>query len=197
MKLKYYLRGVGIGIIFATLIMTLSSVVHKYNISDEYIIKEAMKLGMVMKEDLEDEDVLGDAVTELEESTQVAENDVVETENVSASEIPSESDAPDEQDVPVESETPVEPETPVESQNSEEVQASEGNQNAEYVTIVIERGDYARQVAEKLYAAGLVADAEEFRVYIGNNGYGHSIHVGTFQIPVGATYEEICKIITS
>ena len=55
MKLKYYLRGVGIGIIFATLVMTVSSFVHKNNISDEYIIKEARKLGMVMKEELKDE----------------------------------------------------------------------------------------------------------------------------------------------
>ena len=54
MKLKYYLRGVGIGIIFATIVMTVSSLVHKYNISDEYIIKEAKKLGMVMKDDLDD-----------------------------------------------------------------------------------------------------------------------------------------------
>ena len=38
MKLKYYLRGVGIGIIFATLVMTVSSFVHKNNITDEYII---------------------------------------------------------------------------------------------------------------------------------------------------------------
>ena len=38
MKLKYYLRGAGIGIIIATMIMTFSSWVHKNNITNEYII---------------------------------------------------------------------------------------------------------------------------------------------------------------
>jgi len=54
MKLKYYLRGVGIGIIFATLVMTVSALVHKYNLSDEYIMREARKLGREMKEELKE-----------------------------------------------------------------------------------------------------------------------------------------------
>lgn len=49
MKLKYYLRGLGIGIILTTLILTLSRVNHK--LSDQEIINKAMELGMVMKED--------------------------------------------------------------------------------------------------------------------------------------------------
>lgn len=50
MRFKYYLKGLGIGIIFATLIMTVSSVIHNNNLSDEEIIKRAEKLGMVMLE---------------------------------------------------------------------------------------------------------------------------------------------------
>ena len=42
MKLKYYLRGAGIGIIFATLVMIVSCFMHNYNLSDEYIIKEGI-----------------------------------------------------------------------------------------------------------------------------------------------------------
>ena len=75
MKLKYYLRGVGIGIIFATIVMTVSSLVHKYNISDEYIIKEAKKLGMVMKDDLDDNNGLwGSDDTEVIPVTEETEN---------------------------------------------------------------------------------------------------------------------------
>ena len=49
MKLKYYLRGAGIGIIFATLVLTVSSIAHVNNPSKETIIKEAKKLGMIMR----------------------------------------------------------------------------------------------------------------------------------------------------
>jgi hypothetical protein len=181
MKLKYYLRGAGIGLIIATLVMTFSALRYKYNISEDYIIKEARKLGMVMKDEVngsgglfgkdETEDDATDDDSELSESTEEDGSEV----------IPSESETPPASETPPPSE---EPETPPSSENG-------------YVTIVIERGDYARQVAEKMYAAGLVPNAEEFRKYIGAHGYGQTIKVGYHNIPIGASYEEICKIITT
>ncbi len=44
MKIKYYLRGLGTGILFATIIMFIS---YSYRMSDSQIKKEAEKLGMV------------------------------------------------------------------------------------------------------------------------------------------------------
>ena len=50
MKLKYYLRGLGVGIVVTAIILTIAN--HLGNkMSDEDIIKRAGKLGMVMKED--------------------------------------------------------------------------------------------------------------------------------------------------
>ena len=67
MKLKYYLRGIGIGVLVATFIMTVSSVVHNNNLSDDFIIKEAQKLGMIMPESEDDKDSLwGNSNTEKE-----------------------------------------------------------------------------------------------------------------------------------
>lgn len=51
MKLKYYLRGLGLGIIFTTIVLLISFHTREVNISDEEIIKRAGKLGMVMKEE--------------------------------------------------------------------------------------------------------------------------------------------------
>ena len=48
MKFKYYLKGLGMGIIFATLIMTVSGVIHNKELSDKEIIERAGKLGMVL-----------------------------------------------------------------------------------------------------------------------------------------------------
>lgn len=49
MRFKYYLRGAGIGVIAATLILSIAFLFHD-NISDEEVIRRAMKLGMVMQE---------------------------------------------------------------------------------------------------------------------------------------------------
>lgn len=49
MRFKYYLRGAGIGVIVATLVLSVAFLFHD-NISDEEVIRRAMKLGMVMQE---------------------------------------------------------------------------------------------------------------------------------------------------
>ena len=217
MKLKYYLRGVGIGIIFATLVMTVSSLVHKYNITDEYIIKEARKLGMVMKNELEDkDDLFGQDETE---DTQGSESEsVVPSESESESQTPpseSESQTPPSESEsqtppPSESESQTPPPSESESQtppsesesqtpppSESESQTPPASEEKQYVYVTIVRGDYARQVAEKVKAAGLIKDAEDFRKYIGRKGYGQLFHAGTYKIPVGADYEEICQILIS
>ena len=208
MKLKYYLRGAGIGILFATLVMTVSTFVHNYNLSDEYIIKEARKLGMVMKEELKDENLFGkdeteDMETQVEGTEDITSEDVSNTtpESESESQTPPVSEKPVVPDTPPVSEKPVVPDTPVSSETPvvPDTPANSENQNdsdVQYATITIVRGDYARQVGEKLYAAGLVKDAEEFRKYMGAHGYAQSIRSGTYKIRLGASYEEICKIVT-
>ena len=50
----------------------------------------------------------------------------------------------------------------------------------------------------KVKAAGGISsfdDAEKFRIYMGETGYASFIHNGDFQIPVGASYEEIANIL--
>lgn len=49
MRFKYYLRGAGIGVMVATLVLSIAFLFHD-NISDEEVIRRAMKLGMVMQE---------------------------------------------------------------------------------------------------------------------------------------------------
>jgi len=69
MRFKYYLRGAGIGVIAATLILSIAFLFHD-NISDEEVIRRAMKLGMVMQENsggtLNDNAAPGISSTDLE-----------------------------------------------------------------------------------------------------------------------------------
>ena len=213
MKLKYYLRGVGIGIIFATLVMTVSSLMHKYNITDEYIIKEARKLGMVMRDEINNNSgLLGKDDTEETQDTQGSESESQTpppSESESQTPPPSESESqtppPSESEsqtpLPSESESqtppPSESESQTPPQSESESQEPPASEEKKYVTVTIVSGDYARQVAEKVRDAGLIEDAEDFRKYIGRQGYGQLFHAGTYKIPIGADYEEICQILIS
>ena len=181
MKLKYYLRGIGIGVIVATLIMTVSSVIHNNNLSDEVIIKEALKLGMIMPESTEGKDSLwGEKDTESTQSSQNDDSQSIEdtqSENTQATE---------------------NTQSPEDTQSVEDTQSAEDTQmvvDENMGVITVEDGDAARHVSEKLKAAGIIENAEEFRAYLSNNGYASRIRNGTYVIPKGSTYEEICDYI--
>lgn len=84
MKLKYYLRGMGIGIIVTTIILAISFSRREVEISDEEIMARAAILGMVMqKEDLEQTEE--DDNTEAEEPH--SEEDMSIVEDVTEDEI--------------------------------------------------------------------------------------------------------------
>lgn len=178
MKLKYYLRGLGMGIIFATLVMTVSSVVHNNNLSEETIIKGAKKLGMIMPETEETKGGLWGN----KEETETAGNteDITSTENVEDTETQVE-----DTEVPASEESSFEEKEPVVVQNG----------NVTLIEVSVYPGDNARQVAERLYQYGLVEDSESFRLYLGETGYAKVLAVGEYYVPVGATYEEICNVL--
>lgn len=178
MKLKYYLRGLGMGIIFATLVMTVSSVVHNNNLSEETIIKEAKKLGMIMPETEETKGGLWGNKEEIETAGNT--EDITSTENVEDTETQVE-----DTEVPASEESSFEEKEPVVVQNG----------NVTLIEVSVYPGDNARQVAERLYQYGLVEDSESFRLYLGETGYAKVLAVGEYYVPVGATYEEICNVL--
>lgn len=176
MKFKYYLRGMGMGIIFATLVMTVSSVIHNNNLSDEKIIKEATKLGMVMPE--ETESTQGGLWSKNEDvSTEGTEDSSESVETVDGTENTSE-DA-----------------TETTTENAESGEQVVGENGVTYIIINVYPGDTARLIAERLYENGLVDDAESFRKYLGQTGQANRLHVGEFMVPIGATYEQIFDIL--
>lgn len=66
----------------------------------------------------------------------------------------------------------------------------------ETVTIVVRQGDSSVSVSKRLFEAGLVDSASGYDRFLCNNGYDKRISVGTYEIPLGATEEEIARIIT-
>lgn len=202
MKLKYYLRGLGIGILVTTVILSLAGVGRK-NMTDEEVVKRAKELGMVestLLSDLPDQTKTDEVrPTEPEISLQP------ETSEPEAGPEPEESASTPETPVAPE-ETPVAPketpeapkETPVAPEETP-VSPEDGNPDipaGETVTLVIGRGESSTTVSKNLKKAGIVEDAAAFDRFLCNNGYDKKIITGTYEIPYGASEEEIAKIIT-
>ncbi|MBE5887300.1 MAG: endolytic transglycosylase MltG [Lachnospiraceae bacterium] len=215
MRFKYYLKGLGMGIIITTIIMTVSCVMHNNNLSDEEIIKKAIELGMVMP-DSENESTSGLFGNNDKESSE-SENDSDsegEPQSGSESEIePNETEIPSETESSSETETPSETEIPNESESSSEIQPPSESENPteseepstqtppQHVEITqyvlhIQWGDTPRMIANELFENGMIDSASKFRKYLADNKYAGKLRSGTYTITKGMTYEEIAKMIT-
>lgn len=64
------------------------------------------------------------------------------------------------------------------------------------VAFKVSAGESSYKVAENLYRAGLIDNPGEFNTYLEQNGYDNTIHVGTFNIPEGSTYDQIANTIS-
>lgn len=200
MKLKYYLRGLGIGIIVTTIILMISFSGREEEISDEEVIARAGQLGMVMPEDASSEE---DTAQEdgADDQTDAAQN---------ATDAAPAADTPDGQ-TPADGQQDVEGELSAEElltqrQNENAAGAEPGDDaqaantppaaNAEgSFRLTIQKGDVCRVVCEKLAEGGVITDAEALRTYLFEIGYASNMSVGEYDIPYGATNEEIASIL--
>ena len=180
MRLKYYLRGLGLGIIFAVIIMMIGFHDNKQSMSDTEIIEKAKTLGMVEAKNIS--------------GTVADEYNSEKTDSSAANSDASSQKAETEQDSQMQ-----------DSQTAQEDTQQEATQPAADVepqdavttyTISVTSQDTCRTIAEKLKALNLVDDAEQFRIYMGQKGADHFIADGEHVIPHGASYDDIITILT-
>jgi len=175
MKLRYQLRGLGIGMVFMALLWALDKP-SQDGLSDAEIMERARELGMVES-----------GARVLSELASPQKEETVSEETVPEETMPEET---------VPEGTPQE-ETVSEETVPEEQEPDEAAQEKpEVVSFTIKSGSGSESVSRNLAAAGLVADAKAYDKYLCDNGYSKSIRVGTFEIPMGSSEEEIAKIIT-
>lgn len=216
MKLRYYMRGLGIGVLITALILILSGRTSG-QLSDEQIKARATELGMVM----EDKSVLKEseaspsaALEETEEKPEEVKPEEVKPVEVEAEEQAEKQQKPEE----TASESKAENQQEAENNKPDEVKAEEQEEKqqepenvepeeakpdeaeseaqAETVTITVRSGASSVSVAKQIEDAGLVSSAGEFDRYLCQNGYDKKICVGTYTIPMDATEEEIARAIT-
>lgn len=204
MKLKYYLRGLGIGMIVTALILGISFSNRQDQTSqimtDDQIRERAAELGMVDSSELtlaalqnsEKQPTEGTP----EETTQTQEQNNIETEPETT--VPAETQATVEPETTQEPEATAEPEPEKTAgpETTAEPEVTEAPQRTQTASITIQRGDDSGSASRRLYEAGLVENAKAFDNYLCNNGYSRSINPGTYEIAPGTSEEEIAKIIT-
>lgn len=197
MKLRYYMRGLGIGILVTAILMGVTIDGKTEKLTDAEIIARAEALGMEKKYE---STVLSESIPETDPevvSQNEAEEDLTEKE-VDLKEPVAQETTEEIAEEPV---TEAEPEMEVieETSDTEEEEEEDAlkEEPAQTVQITVQGGDGSQTVARKLAEAGLVEDAKEYDKYLCSNGYDKRICTGTHTIPVRASKEEIAKIITS
>lgn len=196
MKLRYQMRGLGIGMIVTALLMGVTA--EKVPLSDAEIRTRAAELGMVESDSLKLTDVQNTPVPEENHSGDEAVPSTGPEEGTKAEEDP-DSEAEPTQQLP---ETQGEDtdagsgETSGEEGTTSGPDEAAGESSTETVTVEVEPGVTSYRICIMLEEEGLVEDAAAFDTYLCDNGYSRKIKFGTYQIPAGASEEEIAKIIT-
>ncbi len=171
MNLKYFLRGLGIGIVGTVIIFNIfGNKPEKEVLTDAEIIERAQTLGMVM-EDKKIEETLEQILNNQEEAKKQEEQEKEAEKNLAKEEEKQEQES-------VLPEPLREEETTVVS------------------TITITKGMGSTQTAKALERVGVVEDAEAFNEYLCETGNSVKLRIGTYQIKGRPSYSELVKILT-
>lgn len=208
MKLKYYLRGIAIGIIFTISIMTLTGANGKEKMSDSEIIHAAKSLGMVEAENKGPLTIPTPTLVPTESPTTSPTSMPITTTPIPtktpvATPIPTPTAAPTPMPTatptPVATLTPTVTPTPIATPIPTKVPESVDHvdEGDEIVVLTVKKGMYSEAVSQAAYEAGLVEDAKDFDKYLISHGFASNIHIGDYSIKKGATYFDIATIITT
>ncbi len=202
MKRKYYMRGLGIGIIVTAILFTIVFPKKETVITDEEVIARAQKLGYTKQTSgITPEDI--NKIKENETKT-TPETDGAETTPVPTQEgTPEPSVSPE--PTPEPPEPPVSPEATTPTMKAPEKTPSPSPTatsipvtkpvKSEY-KIKVEKGMSASDVARKLESMGAIEDADALIAYIIKENMADYINIGTFTVLKDSTFKEIVDILT-
>lgn len=179
MKRKYFVRGLGVGVLFGALIMFAAYMTSgKNRMSDEDIMKRAQELGMVKKSEYVLEADVSSEETTTEHITTEAATEETTTEAPTTTE-----DATTE--VPATTE-----------KATTEAVTTEKSDTSTKTTVTVTGGMSSETISSALSNAGVVDDATKFNSYLVANGYDMKLETGSFEFSSGMSYEEIARILT-
>lgn len=192
MKLKYYMRGLAVGILLTTIILTIANAGNR-PLTDAQIRQRARELGMIESDSVRLSVLQGD--DESASGSETPESDM--PESIAPGDVPAgNSESETLESGGSEGDSPTESGGLPQQAASVESQIPSGEPDEESVSFQVKSGASSSSVSKELAAAGLIEDAAAFDTFLCNNGYSKKIRPGTYQIPQGTDEEDIAKIIT-
>ena len=221
MELKYYLRGLGLGIIVTAIIMAVVSP-GSQKMTDAEVIRRAKQLGMTeekvlsdsaaKKEDASDEDASKEDASNEAGSPDENEEQPQEKEKAVSAQTPADRNSQNTQaQAQVQTQTQTKPESETVDAEPEDPDALEVGENVELerqeadtslpvsdtpMVITIGSGDGSYAVSKKLADVGAISSPGNFDTFLCENGYDKKIRPGTYTIPADASDEQMARIIT-
>ncbi len=183
MNLKYYLRGLGLGIVITAVLLGITAGSRKEALSDEVITTKAKALGMIEESELSEyvEQAKADAEAELRETLEAELRISLQEEMREEAESAARSQE-------TEGESEEQAEEGAGSEETEPVQES--------IEFTVHSGEKVKDISERLEEAGLVESASEFEKFLLGNGYDRSVVAYKYHIPAGADEEQIAAMLT-
>lgn len=209
MRMRYYLRGLGIGIVVTALLMGFTKGGQKETLTDAEIVERAKSLGMVEssvlsadlgdKEDISVNDI-SEAEAETADDTEQTERETADnteqtepetTDNTKQTEPEVANDTEQTEPETADNKEQSKPEKDTEADNPEKV----GTVTENRYVVTIYSGDGSRAVANRLEDMGVIEDAAEFDRYLCQNGYDKRLTTGNHEINAGADEKEIAEAL--
>lgn len=184
MKLMYYIRGFGAGLIVTAIVLMIAGKVTENNA--EIKQQETTSSGSVIAYSKDDK-------TENESQTKQEETSSVEsTEDVTEKT----TEKPTEAKTEAPTEKPTEAKTEAPTQKATEAPTKKADDNSGTLTVQFYGASDGYKAADILYDAGVISDKDDFFMALLNSGLSTAMHDGTYTISKNASYEEIIRIIT-
>lgn len=197
MRLKYYLRGLGIGMVVTALLMGVAK--ENKTMTDEEIKARALQLGMVEQKTLAD---VRETVANAKNEEEIPERPIVDSETWETEE--------NRENVSKDDTESTEAAEMITSQENNETDATEFMEEStdsqakepeedipeEIVILQVVKGDRSKSVSKKAEELGLVESASEFNEFLIEKELTQRIIIGEYEIVMGSDMEEIARIIT-
>lgn len=169
MKITYFLRGLGTGILVTALVLCIG---YRQQDSQESVVERARELGMEFPEKTPDALVEPSVTPETAVSGSAAVGKMTEK--------------------PTSKPTA----RPKAKATAKATPGQEKASSAKTRTFTVRSGLLSSSVAREMKEAGIIQDDEALDDYLEKSGLARKVRAGRYEIPVGASYEEIAHIIT-
>lgn len=196
MKLKYMIRGLGLGVVMTAVVMGAYS---RQAVADARVavLKE---YGLGADSVLMDESETSGEAEDIESTEEASQPTIIRNEEIE-SEINSVIEAAKDNEQSAASDE-TQPQTNTIAGNEEsgtqpaEVPDGDNVVTGDVVQITISRGDDSGTISRKLHNAGLIENADEYDAYLMQHGYDKKLSTGTKDINVTDSWQEIAEKLT-